>query len=74
MLKWTDIDLKNRSVRITPEKGSTPRILPISTKLVDMLNAIPKQTDTLFGVSSELMRRNYSKQRKAIAAKLKTHQ
>jgi integrase len=36
-----------------------------------MLNAIPKQTATLFGVSSELMRRNYSKQRKAIAAKLK---
>jgi len=71
MLKWTDIDLENRSVRITPEKGSNPRILPISTKLVDMLNALPKQTVTLFGVGSELMRRNYSKQRKAIAAKLK---
>jgi integrase len=71
MLKWTDIDLENRSVRITPEKGSNPRILPISIKLVDMLNAVPRRTTTLFGVSSDLMRRNYSKQRKAIAAKLK---
>ncbi len=70
-LKWTDIDLENRSVRITPEKGSNPRILPLSTKLIDMLNALQKKTLTVFGVSSELMRRNYSKQRKAIAAKLK---
>ena len=24
LLKWTEIDLEQRSVRITPEKGSTP--------------------------------------------------
>lgn len=29
-LQWTDIDMKNRNVGITPEKGSNPRILPIS--------------------------------------------
>jgi integrase len=70
-LKWTDFDLENRSVRITPEKGSNPRILPLSTKLIDMLNALIKKTNTVFGVSSDLMRRNYSKQRKAVAYKLK---
>jgi integrase len=70
-LKWTDIDLETRSVRITPEKGSNPRILPISTKLVDMLNALPKKSVTIFDVNSDLMRRNFSKQRKAISFKLK---
>jgi integrase len=70
-LKWTDIDLVNRSVRITPEKGSNPRILPISNKLADILNAVPKNTITVFGVISDLMRRNFSKQRKQLVAKLK---
>jgi integrase len=42
-LKWTDIDLLNNSVRITPEKGSNPRNLPISNKLVSILNVMPKR-------------------------------
>jgi hypothetical protein len=33
-------------VRITPEKGSNPRILPLSVKLVDMLTEMPKDTPT----------------------------
>ena len=36
-----------------------------------MLLAIPLKSTTIFGVTSDLMRRNYSKQRKKIAAKLK---
>ena len=71
LLKWTDLDIVNQTVRITPEKGSNPRILPISNKLVDMLNELPKNTVTVFGVSSDLMRRNYCKQRKQLVFKLK---
>ena len=71
LLKWTDIDFEQRSIRITPEKGSNPRILPISTKLVDMLQEISRNTITVFGVNADLMRRNFGKQRKRIAAKLK---
>jgi integrase len=70
LLKWTDIDLEQRSIRITPEKGSTPRILPISAKLIDMLNGLPKNTSTVFG-SSDLIRRNFNKQRKRLVFKLK---
>jgi len=71
LLKWTDIDFEQRSIRITPEKGSNPRILPLSRKLVDMLSSLPKNTDTAFGVNADLMRRNFGKQRKRITAKLK---
>jgi integrase len=48
LLKWTDIDFEQRSVRITPEKGSNPRILPLSFKLINMLNSLPKTTITVF--------------------------
>ena len=71
LLEWTDVDSEQRLVRVTPEKGSTPRILPISAKLLDMLNGLPKDTDTVFGVSADLMRRNFHKQRKRIIFKLK---
>ena len=71
LLKWTDIDLEQRSVRITPEKGSNPRILPLSIKIVDMLAEMPKNTPTVFSVNADMMRHNFEHQRKRISAKLK---
>ena len=71
LLKWTDIDLEERSIRITPEKGSNPRILPISIKLVDMLKEMPKETKTIFGVSSDRIRHNFGLQRRRVASKIK---
>jgi integrase len=71
-LKWTSIDMTHRSVRVTPEKNSKPRILSISTKLVEMLNRLPKASDRAFGNS--LLRTHtgcFQKQRKRAAEKLK---
>ncbi|MEM3880906.1 MAG: tyrosine-type recombinase/integrase [Candidatus Bathyarchaeia archaeon] len=68
-LKWTDIDLEQRLVRITPEKHSNPRILPISTKLVEMLRKLPMDKERIFS-GTNLMRRNYNRQRRRIVAKL----
>lgn len=70
-LKWIDIDLVNNFVSITPEKGGNPRKLPLSNKLVSMLNEIPKENTKPFPNSTEVWRRNFSKQRKRIAFKLK---
>ena len=71
MLHWTDIDMKNRNVRITPEKGSNPRILPISMKLIEMLNNLPKKSEKIFTCSSKrIMNTNFYMQRKRIAKKL----
>ena len=42
-LKWTDIDLETDTVRITPEKGSNPRIARLSNKLIGMLECITKK-------------------------------
>jgi integrase/recombinase XerD len=70
-LKWTDIDLVNNSVRITPEKGGNPRNLKISAKLVDMLNEMPKDTISAFTYNTNAWIRNFGRQRKKIAFKLK---
>jgi integrase len=68
-LAWTDVDLERRIVRITPEKGSRPRILPMSRKLIDMLNNVPKKTDNVWATLYSL-KSNFYKTRKSLAFKL----
>lgn len=69
-LKWIDLDLVNNSVRITPEKGSDARILRMSSKLIDMINGLPKNSQSVFNAITDSMRKSYQLQRKRIAAKL----
>jgi integrase len=47
-LKWTDIDFGQRKIRIKAEKGSNSRILPLSTKTIDMLCNLPRNKERLF--------------------------
>jgi integrase len=70
-LTWTSIDFQQRVVRITAEKGSLPRILPLSTKAIEMLNNLPKDSERIF-VFADDMRSNFYLQRKRIARKLGT--
>jgi integrase len=72
-LKWTDIDYENTTVRISPEKGSNPRLCKLSGKAIQMLNQIPRTYPTIFighYRNSLNLRRSFQKQRKGIAAKM----
>ena len=69
-VKWIDIDFKNRTVRVTPEKGGNPRVLRISSKLIAMLQALPKTSPKVFNGSLRHFRRSFRRQRKGIAYKL----
>jgi integrase/ribosomal protein L37AE/L43A len=69
-LKWTDIDMENPSIRVTPEKGSNPRLLKISAKLISMLNTLPKNSQTVFPPNADIMRKSFQRQRRQIAFKL----
>jgi len=70
-LIWTDLDLENNTIRVnSPEKGSNPRIFKISSKLIAMLNALPKTSDKLFQTSESSLRVNFMRQRRTIAEKL----
>lgn len=70
-LKWTDLDAENRTLRLTPEKGSNARICRITPKLSAMLLAMPKKGERVFG-SYPLSgyRTCFTRQRKKAAVKL----
>jgi len=44
-LNWDSIDFGQRNVRIKPEKGSNPRMMPLSAKVIDMLCNLPRNGD-----------------------------
>ncbi len=68
-LQWTDIDFENNTIRVIPEKGSNPRMLKISNKLVAMLQALPKTSTKVFGVSVDAMRKSFCKIKNQIGKK-----
>lgn len=71
-LKWTDVDFKRRTLRATPEKGSKPRIFKLSNKLIDMLSAQRRRSNTekVFTGKRKHRRQNFQKQRATLARKL----
>jgi integrase/ribosomal protein L37AE/L43A len=70
-LEWTDLNFEHKTVSVTPEKGSNPRVLPISTELIAMLNGLQKKSSRVFDGSLRHFRRTFRKQRKKVAEKLK---
>ena len=69
-LKWTDLDLEAGTVRITPEKGSKPRIFKLSNKLLSRLIALKKNSDKIFCKHLRTQRRLFQKQRANLSRKL----
>ena len=71
-LEWTDVDFEARTLNLTAEKDSNPRIFKISNKVQNMLNAIQKQDQKIFShyVHLNSLRRCFDRQRKRTANKL----
>ena len=69
-LKWVDVDFERRTVSARPEKGSDPRILPISDKVAEILKSEPKESERVSPATLNAISSNFYLQRKAIARKL----
>jgi integrase/recombinase XerD len=72
-LKWTDIDLRTNTVRVTPLKGGNPRVLKIPSELVAKLNDLKRRnaSDRVFSYKNAFyLQKTFQKQRKRIARKL----
>ena len=72
---WQDLDVGNRKLAINhPEKGSNPRVLPISEKLLNMLEAMRGQrrtNDRIFPYrSADSAGRSFRKMRRRAAKNL----
>lgn len=72
MLKWTDIEMVNRVIRLNAlEKNSNPRIFKVSQKLLSMLNSLPKTSLKVFGDIARMTdNKNFYCQRNSLANKL----
>jgi integrase len=71
-LRWIDIDTEKSIIKLDdPEKGSNPRMWKVSQRLIGMLDALPKESEKVFGngpVAS--MKTTFTKSRRRLAAKL----
>lgn len=71
-LEWTDIDFEKRLITLNyPEKGGNPRIWKVSTKLIGMLNGLPRNSRKIFGDGPiNSLKTTFIKSRKRLATKL----
>ena len=73
-LEWDDVDFESKVINITPEKGSNPRVLPLSNKLSSMLQALPRNHgDRVFSYPTMPVDHHaghFCQQRKRIAQKV----
>jgi integrase len=74
-LCWLDYDNPTRTIKVTPEKGSKSGTYKASKELAQMIEALPRNYgDRIFskpGMKLDHFSRNFTKQRKRIANKLK---
>jgi len=69
-IRWEDIDFKRKVISINyPEKGSDPRQVKVSSKLLAMLDNIPRKRKTVFANKLQMSNQFY-KQRKRLIRKL----
>lgn len=70
-LTWTDIDFVKGTIRITPEKGSRPRMFRMSERLARMLSTLPKEAGRIWVYKSVLyLEKGFRRMRKKIAHRL----
>jgi len=70
-LRWTDMDLERKLVILNdPEKRGTPRVFNVTSRLLGMLNALPKKGKTIFNCSYSSIRWCFSQSRRRLARKM----
>lgn len=69
--KWTDLDEEKSTLKCKSEKHGNPREIRVTRKLINMLQALPKTNDFMFGNTSLNNHRwRYDRQKTALAKKL----
>ena len=80
-LEWKDFDVVQKTVNVRTAKHGNPRILPVTERFLNMLGGFGKRDDLVFSPSGSSDRfsieldhftRNFTKQRKRLADKLKS--
>ena len=71
-LKWIDLDTERKTISVTPEKNSRPRIFRLPNQLLERLDKLPKTSEYIFANGQlDHFRGNFCLQRRHLAQKLK---
>jgi integrase len=71
LCKWTDIDEEKSTIKCKAEKHGNPREIRISQRLINMLQALPKYNEYIFGNSNlNVHRWRYDQQKTKLSIKL----
>jgi len=72
LLKWINVDSNHNTITINaPEKNSKPRMIKVSSKLIAMINKLPKKSEMIFATTNiRNFRTRYCQQRRRITEKL----
>jgi len=69
--KWTDLDEEKSTIKCRAEKHGFPREIRISSKLISMLQTLPKDSDCIFGSTNLSNHRwRFDRQKTELAKKL----
>ena len=70
-LTWSSLNTEANTLTLNkPEKNSLPRVFKVSTKLIGMLQQMPKKSDRIFPTSGRHMGIGFAAQRNKLARKL----
>ena len=70
-LRWIDVDANRNVIAINkPVKNHRPRELEVSSRLIGMLNTLPKTSELIFQTCYRNMQSSFVKLRKRVASKL----
>lgn len=70
-IELSDIDPQRQTIAINhPEKHSNARLLPITTKLINMIQNVPQRSNRIFNITPEVAEVTFIKIRKRTATKL----
>lgn len=51
--RWSHLDLSKRILKIPQTKTGVPRIIPLSSKAIEILQTLPNNNESIFGLQSE---------------------
>lgn len=60
-LRWTDVDLKNRLVKLPQSKNGHPRTIPLSLAACALLRGLPREGEAVFAVSANALKLSWAR-------------
>jgi integrase len=65
-LEWRHVNLKNRTLHIPLAKNGHARTIPLSSRAIDVLSALPHNEESVFGTSANAVRLAWERLRRRV--------